>query len=131
MLASGSIPGVFTPARTEKYDMLSDGGILERVPAAQVKEMGADVVVAVDVLGDLLARQMPENLLGTVLRYIDIMDTHLTARTRSERKYIDLWLEPDLGDLDQYKVKDLDFAYEKGYELGKRKVAKIKELMGE
>ena len=32
--------------------------------------------------------------------------------------------------MDQYKVKQLDYAYEKGYELGKANVEKIGELIG-
>ena len=130
VLASGSIPGVFTSARVGEYEHLSDGGILERVPTKQVKAMGADVVGAVDVLGALLQKEMPNTPLGTVLRYIDILDGYNTARTRESRDYIDLWLEPALGDMDQYKVKDLDFAYEKGYELGKDSVGDILALLG-
>lgn len=130
VLASGSIPGVFTSARADGRENLSDGGILERVPTKQVKVMGADVVVAVDVLGNLLAKEVPNTPLGTVFRYIDIMDSYNTVRTRESRDYIDLWLEPDLGGMDQYKVKDLDFAYEKGYELGKNSVNEIFALLG-
>ncbi len=130
ILASGSIPGVFTAAEVGEYDHLSDGGILERVPTKQVKAMGADVVVAVDVLGNLLAKELPNTPLGTVFRYIDIMDGYNTARTRESREYIDLWLEPDLGGMDQYKVKDLDFAYDRGYQLGKDSAKDILALIG-
>ena len=50
IVASSSIPSIFCPS--EKNGMrLIDGGVVERVPCVQVKNMGADVVVAVDVLG--------------------------------------------------------------------------------
>ena len=94
--------------------------------------MGAKVIVAVDVLGDLSIEKQPSgHLLNTVLRVIDIMDTHRTHGKRESRRYVDLWLEPKLGDMDQYKVKNLAFAYEKGYELGKEYVEQIAELIGE
>lgn len=119
-IASGSIPGVFTPASFGKYPMLVDGGILERVPAKQIKAMGAEVIVAVDVLGDLAEEKAATGrLINTLLRVIDIMDTQNTqSKRRSRKKYIDLYLEPELGSMDQYQVKDLQFAYDKGYELG-------------
>ncbi len=131
-LASSSIPAVFTPAKFGGYEMLVDGCILERVPTRELKEMGAEVVVAVDVLGNLMETREPSGtLINTVLRVIDVMDTRSTQRKRVLRKYVDLWLEPALGSMDQYKVKDLDFAYQKGYELGKKKAGKIRQLTGE
>ena len=130
-LASGSIPGVFTPASFGEYPMLVDGCITERVPSRALHEMGAEVIVAVDVLGNLIMNREPTGkLLNTVLRVIDIMDTRATRSKRLMRDHVSLWLEPDLGDMDQYRMKDLDLAYEKGYELGKKKTEKIKHMLG-
>lgn len=131
IIASSTIPGAFTPA---SYDgmMLVDGGLLERVPTKEVRKMGAEVVVAVDVLGDLMLKKHPTNIIETLLRCFDIVDTRVTQRKRSAReKNLGLWLEPDLGAMDQYKVKDLEFAYNKGYELGQAHVEEIKRLIGE
>lgn len=130
-IASGSIPGVFTPASFGEYQMLVDGGILERVPAKQIKSMGAEVIVAVDVLGDLAEGKMATGrLINTLLRVIDIMDTRNTEnKRRSRKRYIDLYLEPDLGAMDQYQVKDLPFAYDKGYELGRKYCDEISALI--
>lgn len=130
VIASGSIPGAFTPAQVGERKMLVDGGILERVPTKELKKMGAEVIVAVDVLGDLTEKKVSVNLVDTLLRCIDIMDTRSTQRKKQARRYVDLWLEPELGDMDQYKVKNLQFAYDKGYELGKAHVKEIKALIG-
>lgn len=48
--ASMSIPVAFHAVATGK-EVLVDGGVLERVPIDCCKEMGADVVIAVDALG--------------------------------------------------------------------------------
>lgn len=130
-LASSSIPGVFTPASVGEHKLLLDGGIVERVPTDCLRDMGAEVIVAVDVLGDLMReKEVKGTLIDTVLRVYDIMDTRNTQRMRRNRKYVDLWLEPDLGGMDQYRVKDLDFAYEKGYELGVQNRDRIGALLG-
>ncbi|MCU0639988.1 MAG: patatin-like phospholipase family protein [Candidatus Krumholzibacteria bacterium] len=46
--ASMSIPGVFTPVRLDGR-FLVDGGLVRNLPVDVVKEMGADIVIAVDV----------------------------------------------------------------------------------
>ncbi len=134
IIASSSIPGIFSP-QTRGDMLLVDGGVLERVPSKELKKMGADVVVAVDVLGDLPAcKPRPTNLIASILRYLDVIDTRIThhhRRNRSRTKTIDLWLEPDLGDMDQYQIKQAKFAYEKGYELGKANADNIRALIEE
>jgi NTE family protein len=47
--ATISVPAVFMPFKMGDY-LLADGGILDNVPASTARAMGADVVVAVDVL---------------------------------------------------------------------------------
>lgn len=130
-LASSALPGVFTPIQAEGIRLV-DGGVLERVPTKPLRKMGAEVVVAVDVLGNLMEKNAQYTLIDTVLRCIDIMDTRSTqSKKRARRKQVDLWLEPDLGGMDQYKVKrvQMELAYQKGYELGKQNVEKIRELL--
>ena len=129
-LASSSIPGVFTPTKIGEYEMLVDGCLVERVPTRQLKAMGAEVIVAVDVLGNLMSEKPASgHLINTLLRCIDIMDTRNTQRQRKLRDYVDLWLEPKLGDMDQYKIKNLDFAYERGYQLGVENRNRVKDLI--
>lgn len=129
-IASGTIPGAFVPSSACGHELLVDGGLLERVPAKQLKKMGAEVIVAVDVLGDLpKEKEVKGSIIDILLRCIDIMDTQTTMYKRRSRRYVDLWLEPTLGGMDQYQVKDLKFAYDKGYELGAENRGRIKELI--
>jgi NTE family protein len=46
MRATMSLPGVFTPVKTGSM-VLVDGGVLENIPVDAVREMGANVVIAV------------------------------------------------------------------------------------
>lgn len=50
--ASMSIPGLFKPV-IDGDRMLVDGGVLEPVPVNAVRHLGADIVVAVDLLSNL------------------------------------------------------------------------------
>ena len=131
IVASSSIPAIFHPLH--KDDMrLIDGGVLERVPAMRVKELGADVVVAVDVLGWRSASEDCPGTLGVLLEMVDIMDNHRTRAYKEKHKdNIDFWLEPELGDMSQHSLKQVKFAYEKGYELGIANIDKIKKALEE
>jgi hypothetical protein len=87
-------------------------------------------VVAVDVLGWKNAREKVSGPIGVSLETFDIMDNHRTKVYRDKyKKYIDFWLEPDLGDMSQYALKQIKEAYEKGYELGKANVAAIQKAL--
>jgi NTE family protein len=52
ILASCALPGIFPPVRDGDM-MLVDGGWVERVPVICARDMGADVVIAVDVSSEM------------------------------------------------------------------------------
>lgn len=128
---SSAIPTVFRPVKLGDK-LLVDGGVLCRVPVKLCKSLGADVVVAFDVLantGDSVDKIT--NLVNKVLRVFDIMDYNQNENAKILMKdYYDLWLTPPMEGLSQYNVKDAEKAYELGYEFAKEHVGKIKELLG-
>jgi NTE family protein len=129
MIASSCIPGVFRPYHLNDMRLI-DGCVLERVPAKQVKEMGADVVVCVDVLGRLSTAEECSSTISVLLEMYDLVDNARTVMRRKENeKIIDFWLEPDLGEMNQYSLRQVEFAYEKGYELGKKYAPQIKAAL--
>ena len=129
IVASSSIPGVFHPLEKDGMRLI-DGGVLERVPAMRLKDMGADVVVAVDVLGTLTASERIPGTSGVLLETYDVTNNYITRQYRERyADDIDFWLEPELGDMNQYSLKRVKFAMEKGYELGKAYAPKIAKLL--
>ena len=128
--ASSTIPAVFSPVKFENM-LLVDGGCTCRVPIKTVKEMGADVVIAMDVLKN--CSQPVEDIhgiLSVVLRVFDIMDAQSTAlRYERDRDMCDLLLEPEMKGVSQYIIKDLDKSVEEGYLLAKKNMDKIKNIL--
>ena len=112
--------------------MFVDSGCLWRLTVQIVKDMGADVVVAVDVLKN--AGEPVEkvgNIIELILRVFDIMDPNHTELWREREKGLcDLLIEPEMKGMSQYIIKDLDKAYIEGYEAGKANADKIKKLLG-
>lgn len=54
--ASISLPGLFTPVQVKDH-WLVDGGLVNPVPVSVCRAMGAEVVIAVNLNGDLLGRR--------------------------------------------------------------------------
>ncbi len=131
VVASASIPALFHPFIKDGMRLI-DGGILERVPVRQVKAMGADVVVAIDVLGWRDCKADCPRVMGMLLESLDLMDNHRTRRLRRENAdMINFWLEPDLEDMSQYSLKQIKFACERGYAMGLEYAPKIKKALEE
>ncbi|MFQ7079121.1 MAG: hypothetical protein ACLRSW_14960 [Christensenellaceae bacterium] len=89
--------------------------------------MGADKIVAIDVLHKRNKEMLNAvGMLPMIERY-----NYRTARRREENAgIIDLWLEPELGDMSQYSFKKFPYAFDQGYKLGVEYAPKIKELLG-
>ena len=126
--ASSSIPTVFRPVEIDGMELV-DGGVLERVPVRVAKEeFKPDVIVAVDVLGKLREFKPLTGLLSLLLKVVEVNDCHQTKGYYKKYKP-NLLIEPELGDMQEFKVERLDFAYEEGYKAGLKYVKKIKKLI--
>ena len=124
--ASSAIPGVFKPVEKDGM-VLVDGGTFMPLPLNCVKDFDADVVIAVDVLGDL-HEYREGGLLAHILRVVDANNYYLKKRHLRSYKH-DLLITPDLGDMSQYKVEKLGFAYEQGYKAGLQNLKKIEKII--
>jgi len=78
MRASMAIPGVFTPVRLDSM-VLVDGGVVNNYPVNVAKQMGADVIIGVDVQSELKTANELENAGAILGQLIDLMgqDTYL------------------------------------------------------
>ena len=127
VLASCSIPSIFKPIIKEDM-LLVDGGVKCRLPIRQAIDLGAEVIVAVDALGSTRRQDKSFNLLTIIARSMEIMDGEITRYRCLEFKP-SLVLEPELGDMSQFKFKNMDFAIAKGYELGIKNIDSINKLL--
>ena len=90
--ASIAIPMMFTPVEKENM-LLVDGGLANNLPVDIVKEMGADIVIAVDVSSPLYKKE-------EIRTFFDVMDQSVSLLTRqsiqANLERADLVLRPDL-----------------------------------
>ncbi|CAB5702891.1 NTE family protein rssA [Delftia tsuruhatensis] len=92
--ASSSIPGVFQPVAIGKYHFV-DGGITSPVPVDAARQLGADVVIAVDISNKARGKT-PENMLGALGQSIAIMGQKLG---QAELARADITIRPKVLDI--------------------------------
>jgi len=113
--ASMSVPGVFAPVRIDDR-ILVDGGMSNNLPVNVVREMGADVVIAVDISSQLLE----EEELTSVLSVTEQLTNFLTRRTTQQQIASlgpdDVLIVPPLGDFSAANFDDATEIIPLGYQ---------------
>ena len=90
--ASSAVPSVFLPVRINNRDYV-DGGLVAPVPVRYAREMGAEVVLAVDISTTPEGSQA-ESMLQILLQTFNIMGKSIKAL---ELKEADVVVRPSLG----------------------------------
>lgn len=77
--ASSSIPGVFYPVLIGGMEYV-DGDLKKPVPVSVAREMGADIVIAVDISLQPKDNPLPQDIIDTLTQSIRIMRQSILAR---------------------------------------------------
>jgi len=96
--ASMSVPGAFPPIEINGR-LLIDGGIVRNVPIDIVREMGADIIICVDVDKPMATRKELGGSLSILNQMIDIM---MKKNVKDQVKTLgpqDVYMNPELGEL--------------------------------
>jgi len=125
--SSMSIPGVFAPVRLNGL-LLVDGGMSNNLPVSVVREMGADIVIAVDISSPLLK----EEQLKSVLSVTEQLTSFLTRRN-TERQILllgpdDVLLVPDLEGFSSANFEGAGKVAEIGYQTAMSEQAMLSSL---
>ncbi|MGI5898423.1 MAG: patatin-like phospholipase family protein [Christensenellales bacterium] len=123
--ASTSVPGIFVPYEVDGR-VLVDGGVLERVPSSVVREMGADLVIAVDV-GAREGRYEVKGTMDIILRTIELMQFSTVALGPPA----DMLIAPKVRHIDIMTMNDSEECIELGREAARQAIPIIKEKIAE
>ena len=83
MRASMAIPGVFTPVRLDSM-VLVDGGVVNNYPVNVAREMGADIIIGVDVQSELKPASELNNAGNILGQLIDLMGQDMYLKNLEE-----------------------------------------------
>ncbi len=125
--ASCAIPGVFVPVDDGTGRMLVDGGVVSPMPTRSVKKLGADIVIAVDILscGSSFAGS-PSTLIGTF-----IQAAMMTVRTASMNQHYraDIIIEPQIAHIRPDEIRKREELIELGEQAAYEKLDAIRKLI--
>ncbi|QXW25348.1 patatin-like phospholipase family protein [Acinetobacter johnsonii] len=89
--ASVSIPSMFIPAVINHQEYV-DGGLVSPVPVDVARDLGADIIIAVDILAQPIHTET-SNVWGLFNQNINIMQYYLA---KEELKRADIVIQPDI-----------------------------------
>ncbi|STO14223.1 NTE family protein rssA [Flavobacterium hibernum] len=127
MMASAAFPSLFTPVEIDGK-LLVDGGVVNNYPIKEVRNLGADIIIGVDVQDDLLNRKSLKNATRIL---VQITNLQSIDKMKSKIKDTDIYIKPDIRD---YGVISFDKGEEiirKGEEAAFAVYEKIKTLAKE
>src|SRR5476649_1883194 len=104
MRASLAVPGVFAPVRVNQR-LLVDGGLVRNLPVDVARDMGADIIIAVNVGTPLAQEKELISAVSVAQQMLQILTEQNVQRSLKELRPDDILLAPDLGG-----IGFLDFA---------------------
>ncbi|BEU04699.1 serine protease [Agarivorans sp. OAG1] len=124
MQASMSVPGALRPVELDGKQ-LSDGGVVNNMPVDVLKDMGADIIIAVDIG----ARLKTQDELNTAVDVVDQLSIFLT-RSGTERQIAllgadDLLISPDVTGIDTADFALMPLAIERGKQAAAEPIAQL------
>ena len=98
MRASMSIPGAFVPLEL-RGQLLADGGLARNLPVDVARQMGAEVIIAVNVGTPLMPRENLDSALNIAQQMINILTEQNVRQSLAELTPRDILISPDLRDV--------------------------------
>ena len=122
--ASSSVPGVFQPVRIGGREFV-DGGLVSPVPAKVARDMGADLVIAVDI------SSKPKN--AKVSSMIDVLLQTFTIMSTTVAQYqlgqADVVIRPDVGSIGGTDFQSKHLAILEGEKAAAEKMEQIRAAL--
>lgn len=121
--ASSSFPLVYSPCIYKEHIFL-DGGILDNIPAKELKKIGADKVISIKFDSDTVDNK--SNVMDILMKTLDIMGNKISEDDLNESDIILTIPSDGTGLLEIDKAK---FCYESGYKTVVKNIDKIKSIL--
>ena len=137
MRASMAIPLVFCPVQQDGM-LLADGGVLNNLPVDVARNMGADIVIAVDLTqnkpddyqpaGGLMEKDYVKKLLERLPWANWVINRPDREKYGQNVKDADLYINPKLEDCSVTSFAKVDYMIAQGEKAGKKALRKLKKI---
>ncbi|OTG86187.1 alpha/beta hydrolase [Acinetobacter sp. ANC 4558] len=122
--ASISIPSMFVPTKIRNEEFV-DGGLVSPVPVETARDLGADIIIAVDILAQPIYTET-SNVWGLFNQNINIMQKNIAT---TELKDADIVIRPDLREKNHiFDVKGREKTIQAGADAAVKELPTILKL---
>jgi len=126
--ASMAIPTVFTAADLDST-LAVDGGVLDNFPVDEVKKMGADYIIGVNVSDEGLTNAKELGSMAGILMQVAMFPS--LKKVDSDIKKCDIYIKPDLKQYSTGSFSNYSEILELGYKAGEKARAQFHDLAQE
>lgn len=124
--ASTCIPGLYLPVRDADGRQLVDGGLVANLPIRHTRQLGADIVIGVDLGAEgATFFDKPRTILGVLARTFVAVERVVNHQEREEA---DLIIVPKIGHIRWDQTRRAQELLDAGYEAGLDSIGRIEEL---
>ncbi|OOE97030.1 hypothetical protein BZG77_10130 [Salinivibrio sp. IB643] len=113
MMASMAVPGVLPPFFYQDR-LLVDGGVINNLPVNVAKDLGADIIIAVDISTDYASKDELKSYINVASQLTNYLVRQSTKEQREAMSEHDIVLRPDIGDMETNEFYRMEEAYDKG-----------------
>ena len=124
IVASAAFPSLFAPVEIDGR-LLVDGGIKNNYPIEEVKKMGANFIIGVDVQDGLQSR---ENLTGATKILVQVTNLSISEGMSQKIKQTDIYIKPDIKNYGVVSFTEGNQIIEKGAEAAEKVMDQLKEI---
>ena len=121
--ASAAVPIVFDPVEYDEY-LLIDGGLVDNLPVQAARDLGADIIIAVDVNNNFSFTNRPEGTIEYGNRAYNIL-----RKGQSRPENIDIYISPDLNNYRGFEFDEYESIIAQGRKSAEDKISEINELL--
>lgn len=125
--ASSSVPGVFQPVHILGRDYV-DGGLISPVPVHVAKDLGADIIIAVDVSTKPEQTVAIDNIFDVLMQSVAIMGQTASLLEMSDAHVI---IRPNLSEIGITDFTSKENAIEAGEAITQKAIPAILKLIGQ
>lgn len=122
--ASMAVPSVFTPVEIDGR-LLVDGGVVRNLPVSDVREMGADIVIAIDVGSPLFTREQLSSMQNILQQTIAFQKV---ASSDYQRTLCNILIVPDTSGFDATSFDSTDIFIKRGEAAARAHIDELKKL---
>jgi NTE family protein len=125
--ASMAVPGLFSPVKIDGRTLI-DGGAASNLPIDVARQMGADIVIAVDIGTPLKHADELDSMAAVTSQMIRFMMARNVDAQKATLRATDILLEPELGPLSFSDFGAMKLGVEVGREAAKQASARLAAL---